>query len=111
MATKQPKVPAENSEPTNGTSPRRRSTHVRIVPVDGRFAVRVGRRTEAVFDTAGEAYEAANPLARKLSARLFRADACGRPRRELSTSEADELLIQLWRKVHSRRKEYEELLN
>ena len=109
MATKQPKAPAENSGFSSGSAPRRRSTHVRIVPVDGRFAVRVGRRTEAVFDTEGEAYEAANPLARRLSARLFRADAAGRPRRELSTSEADELLIQLWRKVHSRREECEDL--
>ncbi|HEX8696243.1 MAG TPA: hypothetical protein VF746_27745 [Longimicrobium sp.] len=103
MATKQPKVPANGPEPTNGSAPRRRSTHVRIVPVDGRFAVRVGRRTEAVFDTEGEAYEAANPLARKLSARLFRADADGRPRRELSTSETDELFFKFLKKVRARR--------
>jgi len=103
-------VPANGSESANGSAPKRRSTHVRIVPVDGRFAVRVGRRTEAVFDTEGEAYEAANPLARRLSARLFRADADGRPRLELSTSDADELLFKLLKKARARWKAGEESL-
>jgi hypothetical protein len=97
MASKRPKLPPE---PT-ADPPKPRVDHIHVAPGDDGWIMRVGRKIEAHFDSPDEALDVAVPLARKRSARVFLHLRSGE-RREMATGEAEELLYQIWKDIHTR---------
>ena len=96
MSTRHPKPSYEQDAPP---SPRKRVPRVHLEQIDGRWALRVGRRAEATFDDQDKAVRAGMRRARKLSARLFYHRPDGRIQ-EAATSEADEMFLDLWHRIY-----------
>ena len=99
MASKRPKLPPETAEgiPTNAAG---NPAHVHVLFVDDAWAVRVRRRVVGTFAEQEDATGAAIRLARENGARVFLHMVDGRVR-ELSTSDADLLMFEIWKDIHA----------
>jgi hypothetical protein len=98
MASKSPKLPPEPLLPAvNGTAAKR--AHVHVVPAEGGWAMRVGRRIEKTFATRFDASMAAIPFARERGSRLFVHYENGEIR-EAGTAVTDELMLEMWKMVY-----------
>lgn len=100
MASRRPKLPPEiTAPPPSGEQPARR-VHVHVVPMNGCWAIRVGRRIEKTFPSQLEASKVAIPLARERGSRLFVHYESG-VIREAGTSKAEEMLLEMWEMVYN----------
>jgi hypothetical protein len=98
MASKSPKLPPEI--PGDAVAvPATRRAHVHIIPADGGWAVRLGRRVEMTLATRHDALMAAIPFARERGSRLFVHYASGEIR-ECGTARTDELMLEMWKMVY-----------
>jgi hypothetical protein len=98
MASQSPKLPPEL--PSDAAAvPETRRAHVHIVPADGAWAVRLGRRVEMTLATRHDALMAAIPFARERGSRLFVHYESGQVR-EGGTAETDELMLEMWKMVY-----------
>lgn len=97
MASKRPKLPPEPASVPRPEKP----PLVHVLPADGGWAVRVGRRVESKFATREEAEDAAIETARSRSGKVFLHLPTGEIR-ELSTAAEDELLFRLWKDLRER---------
>jgi hypothetical protein len=98
MASKSPKLPPEL--PSDAVAaPATRRAHVHIVPADGGWAVRLGRRVEMTLATRHDALMAAIPFARERGSRLFVHYASGEIR-ESGTAKTDELMLEMWQMIY-----------
>jgi len=95
MATNLPKLPPD----TSPAEPSARRAHVHLLAVDGRWVMRLGRRTERTFDKQYDALMAAIPFAREHGARLFVHYPSGEIR-EGGTTETEELVLKMWKMVY-----------
>lgn len=99
MASRRPKLPPEiTAPPPSGEQPARR-VHVHVVPLNGYWAIRVGRRIEKTFATQEEASRAAIPFARERGSRLFVHYLSGVVR-ESSTDPIDEMFLEMWQMAY-----------
>lgn len=73
--------------------------HVHVVPTDGNWGIRVGRRIEKTFTSQLDASKVAIPLARESGSRLFVHYESG-VIREAGTSEAEGMLLDMWEMVY-----------
>jgi hypothetical protein len=98
MASESPKLPPEDlAAVVNDLATR--PPHVHVVPADGGWAVRLGRRTEKTFATRFDASMAAIPFARERGSRLFVHYESGEIR-EAGTALTDELMLEMWKMVY-----------
>jgi hypothetical protein len=98
MASKSPKLPPEL--PSDAVAvPAARRAHVHLIAVDGRWVMRLGRRTEKTFDKRYDAFMAAIPFARERNARLFVHYPSGEIR-EAGTTETEEVMLKMWKMVY-----------
>src|SRR5215216_5041285 len=93
------KTSGERIQPAGHGEPRPVALHV--VPVEGGWAVRVGRRIETTIGTREEAVALARSLARKRGAEVIMHSRSGRFRYPLSTSRADATMLELWREIRA----------
>jgi hypothetical protein len=100
MASRRPKLLPEIFVPPAG-APAQRRTHVHIVPTNGKWGIRVGRRVESIFTEQADAVLAAMPLARERGVRLFLHYESG-VIQESSTSLADETLLRILKMRHEK---------
>jgi len=98
MASRSPKLSPERPDTAAG-EPATKRAHVHIFPVDGAWAVRLGRRIEMTFATRHDALMAAIPFARERGARLFVHYASGEVR-ECGTARTDELMLEMWQMIY-----------
>jgi hypothetical protein len=99
MASKSPKLPPEL--PSDAVAvPATRRAHVHIIPADGGWAVRLGRRVEMTLATRHDALMAAIPFARERGSRLFVHYASGEIR-ECGTARTDELMLEMWQMIYN----------
>jgi hypothetical protein len=95
MDSNLPELPPDDSP----AEPSTRRVHVHLIAVDGRWVMRLGRRTEKTFDKRYDAFMAAIPFARERNARLFVHYPSGEIR-EGGTTEAEELMLEMWKMVY-----------
>jgi hypothetical protein len=98
MVSKSPKLPPEVPSDVVAV-PATRRAHVHLIAVDGRWVMRLGRRTEKTFDKRYDAFMAAIPFAREHNARLFVHYPSGEIR-EGGTTECEELMLKMWKMVY-----------
>ena len=98
MASNLPKLPPECPDAAV-VEPATRRAHVHVIAMDGRWVMRLGRRTEKTFDKKYDALMAAIPFARERNARLFVHYPSGEIR-EGGTSETEELMLEMWKMVY-----------
>jgi len=80
--------------------PAMKRAHVHIVPADGGWVVRLGRRVEMTLATRHDALMAAIPFARERGSRLFVHHASGEIR-ECGTARTDELMLEMWQMIYN----------
>jgi hypothetical protein len=98
MSSKSPKLSPELPSDVVAV-PRTRRAHVHLIEVDGRWVMRLGRRTEKTFEKEYDALIAAIPFARERGVRLFMHYPSGEIR-EGATSETEELVLKMWKMVY-----------